>query len=178
MSRYAICLALSRVGLYSFGAIPEDHRARVLQTVRDPRLPELAKLTASLEKFQYNWTTVVPLVEMLFVPLTDSELGGNPTEDIQRDCQCACLDIAITGLQAEMARDRNRRLACQQGLLEYVVCLPWGIPRVDWKDRLRAVVSMFKVELGPLPVPRLSTIAKSTLARTNREFSMEFRKQL
>ncbi len=144
--------------------------------MRDVHLPAPAALTAMLEKFQYNWVTVVPLVETVFVPVAGGDGGEDDT--LWRDCCCACVDTAITALQAEMGQQRNRRLTHQQGLLEYIVCLPWGMARGDWESRLKTVVRVFQLELKSLPVPRLSTIAKATLARTNKDFSVAFRKQL
>ncbi len=175
--RYSICLALARMVLYSYSCIPEELGARVLQAVRDSQLPVPSDLTTMVEKFQYNWITVVPLVESAFVPLIP-EGGENAPERLMKACYHECLDVAITALEVEMGRQRNRRLALQQGLLEYIVCLPWGVPHVEWKDRLKTIVSRFQRELKALPVPRLSTITMATLARTRRDFSVEFRKHL
>ena len=82
---------------------------------------------------------------------------------------CLCLMYTVFLLKVEMMRSHNRRLVIRQGLLDYIVMLPWGLGSV-WHEHCKEIVVLFR-EDGKLPVPRLASIAKAKLARTNKQFS-------
>ena len=74
------------------------------------------------------------------------------------------LRVALLALQAEMQRALLRELARKEGLVDYVVMLPWGVPP-RWKDECSSVVRRFRSD-SQLPVPRLCSIARAVLARS------------
>ena len=143
--------------------VPEEMKLTVLSAVRtSTQLAVPSDLTDLEAKFQYNWVTMIPFVEMLFVELSPID-EGRPTFLHDEGRQVA-LNMAVVGLEVEMGRKRNRQLAIQQGLLDYLVCAPWGMPR-KWSDRLGRVIAGFCQEVKCLPVPRLSAIVKTMSSR-------------
>ena len=72
------------------------------------------------------------------------------------------MSFFVSVLSVEMSRKLTRDVAIAQGLLDFVVLLPHQVPP-RWKEQCQSVVALFR-EDQPLPVPRLSSIAKASLA--------------
>lgn len=167
--RYMICMTLARLLLFSMDTIHEDYLSKALDCMSlfltDARPKDITHME---DKYDYNWITTLPFVEMLYLPVSDTvkeqpcTLEGE--EPLRDKCQHWSISVAVVGIEAEMARGCNRKVTVNQGLLDFVVCLPWGMP-AKWGDGCRAAVAFFRKE-GKLPVPKLSSIAKATLART------------
>ena len=72
--------------------------------------------------------------------------------------------IAVFALEAELTRDRNRTWLQQQGLNDFVTCLPWICSR-DWHEKLNRVVELLK-RSRLYCVPKLQSITRAKLAIT------------
>lgn len=167
--RYMMCLALARILLFSYDAVPSQCRPQMLkcmdQFLTVAKAPQIASLE---EKYQYNWITVFPFLETLYAPLMDCVKSKSYSIDsddpVKEKCQYWSTCVAVLSMEAEMSRECNRELLLRQKLLDYVVCLPWEMPG-HWKLRCGSVVSHFAKE-GRVPIPKLSSIAKAKLARS------------
>ena len=164
-----ICVALARVLLFSYDTVPSQYRPKILNSMdRFLVMAKAPQIMSVEERYQYDWITVFPFLEMLYAPLMDcvkSKTYSLDSDDpVKEKCQYWSTSIAVLSVDTEMRRECNRRLLLSQKLLDYVVCLPWEMPR-QWKERCSSVVSHFAKD-GRLPVPRLSSIAKAKLARS------------
>ena len=102
----------------------------------------------------YVWQDLLPYMKLVYTVC-------NPR---QSPFHLNCLEIAILGLQLALAKDAERRVLQQQGLLDYCVCLPWHLPaRSKAQQRARSVVDMVGSHIQLQP-PSLSIIVKSKLA--------------
>ena len=156
---------MARLLLYSFKTIPSTYTPRMVDAMEVfVRTTQVGEIVTFEDRYQYNWISILPFVEMMFVPLSD----GMGSLQGQHECEYISMRLIILSLQAEFGRKVNRDLAVKQGLLEYIVCMPWGI-RSEWSDGCKQILKGFMEDRkSGLPVPRLSTIAKVKLARHNR----------
>ena len=162
-----ICMTLSRLLLFSFAMYPDEHKTKTVEILRHfLSVARVQDITALEEKYSYNWITILPFVEMLFVPIFGYD--ATPVDTIIEPpgiegCQHWSMCVALLALEAEMGRKCNRELVVHQGLMDFIVCLPWGVPQ-KWQEGCEKVVQLFAAG-KKLPVPRLATIAKAKLAR-------------
>ena len=124
----------------------------------------LKAINAFEEHYRVNWITVVPFMEMLYAPLVDQTEDVTDGAPFVTLCRVWGLRVALLALQAEMQRALLRELARKEGLVDYVVMLPWGMPP-RWKDECSSVVRRFRSD-SQLPVLRQCSIARAVLARS------------
>lgn len=161
--RYQLCLTLARLLLFSYDIVPIECQHQIIDiTFASETTP--ATVTAVNEHCECNWITAAPFVEMLYAPLLDETKSDQLPTSLKAQCQMWSVRIALLGLQGEMGRLFVRKLVVEQGLLDFIVCLPWGLPP-KWQDSCRAVMKLFRKDCQ-LPVPRLSSIARATLTRS------------
>ena len=148
-------MTLARLLLLSFATYPDEHKARTAEILSHfLTVAKAQEITDLEEKYSYNWITMLPFIEMLYTP-SSTAVGPPPRAD---DCQQWSVCVAVVALEAEMGRKCNREIMVRQGLLDFIVCLPWGVPQCQ------NIVQLFAGD-GKLPVPKLASIAKAQLAR-------------
>ena len=162
-------MALARLVLLSLGVIPDQFHSKIVELL-DTFLAK-AKATGSSsianaeQQLQCNWLTMVPFVDIFLVPLA----GDNQYVSLPSITQTS-LSVMMFALMIETSRKSNRELLIRQGLLDFIVSLPWSIP-----DRLResskAVVAVFQKDLHYLPVPRLYSIAAASVRKQGMDIS-------
>ena len=77
-----------------------------------------------------------------------------------------CLNIALLGLQVILNGEDERQVLIKQGLLDYLTCLPWYIPKGSGAhERAKAVLDMVGSHV-PLQPPSLNNIVRAKLAAT------------
>ena len=150
------------------------------------------KVTQSLEKDQCNWITMAPFIDVFFAPLFSPCDRDNHREStaslVYEDCPPvtgsrpekkhdeneplalssiteSCLSISVMGLKVEMSRPINRSLAISQGILDYLVCLPWIVP-AKFQSEVCSVLKLFQADVESLSAPRLHSLAAASLAQT------------
>ena len=162
-SRYALCLSFARLLLFSPACIPVEYQQQITDLAFLTEFTTTTKAINALEeRYQYNWTTVAPFIEMLYAPRVQSQ--SEAEEQLSMQCQTWGVGVALLALRTEMQRLLLRRLAREEGVADFVVMLPWGMP-ARWKDECSAVVKLFAAD-GHLPVPRLCSIGRAVLARS------------
>ena len=78
-----------------------------------------------------------------------------------------CLEVGILGLQVKLKGDNGRQVLIKQGLLDYLVCLPWFIPeRHSAHRRAQSLLRMVGAHV-PLQPPSLNNIVRAKLAVTS-----------
>ena len=183
-------LTYARLILFSGENIEEGY----LQQMNDCMKRFLLKFKPSTvcqleERYQYNWITMLPFVSAAYacgvetVKFSDTRLKKTQSSTTFSEydipvttASSACkestslsLAFVLFTLKVETSRSNNTRLLIKQGLLEYIAMLHWGVDD-GWRDQCKWVQEEVS-KAKKLPVPRLSSIAKGKLARTNLEHS-------
>ena len=164
LCRYVLSVALARLVLLSSGVIP-DHFQSKINKLLDSFLAKAkaagSNIAAAEQKLQCNWLTMVPFIDVFMVPLHAA--SHNQHVGIPSIIQSS-LAIMMFALTVEMSRKCNRELVIRQGLLDFIVSLPWSIPD-KWRENSKTVVVAFQKDLHYLPVPKLYSIAAACAAK-------------
>jgi len=156
-----VCMALARLLLFSLATYPEEHKTKSAEVLSHfLSVAKAQEITNLEEKYTYNWITMLPFIEMLYTAVSSDKLHRNAMVELPAagESQQWSVCVAVVALEAEMGRKCNRELVVRQGLLDFIVCLPWGVPQCQ------NVVQLFAGD-QKLPVPKLASIAKAKLAR-------------
>ena len=82
----------------------------------------------------------------------------------QRDLQLLCIECSILHLQHMLETHHSRKILSNDGLLGYLMCLPWNLPEGSGaKERAKALASMLFTIMKPQPAS-LCVIARAKLA--------------
>ena len=77
-----------------------------------------------------------------------------------------CLEVVVLGLQIFLEGERERQVLVKQGLLEYLTCLPWHMPKGSKAhQRAKSLGDMVGSHIVLQP-PSLNVIVKAKLAAT------------
>ena len=77
--------------------------------------------------------------------------------------QRVCLEMVLFFLRTKVARDCHCKVLTEEGLVDFVTCLPWHVDTA-FREKAKGIVS----ELGghiKLQPPKLSSLARAVLAR-------------
>ena len=106
----------------------------------------------------FRWQDIFPVMRLVYSPL--SHISSDLADML-------CLEVGILGLQIILGRDDERQVLIKQGLLDYLVCLPWFIPeRHRAHRRAHSLLDMVGAHVSLQP-PSLNTIARAKLAATS-----------
>jgi hypothetical protein len=148
--------------LLSSGVVPVRFQSRIVKLLNSFLAKAKAagsnSIAAAEEKLQCNWLTMVPFIDVFMVPA-----GHDQYVDISSITQTS-LSIMMFALTIEMSRKCNRELVIRQGLLDFIVSLPWSIPD-RWRESSKSVVVAFQKDVRYLPVPKLYSIAAACAAK-------------
>ena len=113
----------------------------------------------------YVWQKFMPTVKLAYVP---DAVTPPPTDEVRR-MQLLSLRLVIFSLQNMLGRTKHRQVLLEEGLLDYVVCMPWFVPPSrPLKRQAQDLVSMLAnfpdVDMQP---PSLLSIARACLAKAH-----------
>ena len=75
-----------------------------------------------------------------------------------------CLEAVIIHIQMLLSNDDERQILIKQGLLDYLICLPWHISdRLEAHKRAKLLLEMVGCNI-PLQPPSLNNIVRAKLA--------------
>ena len=78
-----------------------------------------------------------------------------------------CVETCVLSLQVSMCEERERKMIVQQGLMDYVICLPSVLPaKSRAQRRAKDLVAMLGKEMNLQP-PSLNTMTRARLAVTH-----------
>ena len=101
---------------------------------------------------------IFPIMRLVYSPLSHT---SSDNADV------LCLEVGILGLQIILGADDERQVLIKQGLLDYLVCLPWFIPeRHRAHRRAHSLLDMVGAHV-PLQPPSLNSIVRAKLAATS-----------
>lgn len=152
-------LIFARLLLFFRDALPTDYQHKI--TCIDNKYLKKTLITRGHD----GWMTVKPLIEMLYLPTVT--IAGRAKDKSQEELAVKCQEwgwnVALQALQIDMQRILIRRRTKEEGLLDFIVMLPWSMP--EWcKDNCSEVVKLFSSKEN-LSVPSLVSIVKAYLAR-------------
>ena len=125
----------------------------------------------------YIWSTTAPFVKLAYFPYANPNhacssathvhtLTDRQSSDVEtvRKLQELCVEAGIFNLQNILSGAPAREILVEEGLVEYVICLPWcTLPGSRAHERARVLVSALRHEMQLRP-PRLGTLARAKLA--------------
>lgn len=119
----------------------------------------------------YIWSTLFPFVRLAYFPTSNAtrmcmRSAAACKKDVMelRELEQLCVEAGIFGLQNTLSGELARGILVQEGLLEYVTCLPWCVSTgTEAHAKARELVLNLgqKVQLQP---PQLQTIVRARLA--------------
>ena len=189
-NRYILGLTYARLILFSGEKIKESFLQQMNECMKQFLLKFKPSIVCQLEeRYQYNWITMVPFVSAAYAygvemvkssdarlkkaqssaTFTENDMPETTSSSACKESTSLSLAFALFALKVETSRSNNTQCLIKQGLLEYVAMLHWGMDD-GWLDQCKWVQEEVS-KAKKLPVPRLSSIAKGKLARTNQEYS-------
>ena len=152
-------MTLSRLILLSETAFPNEFRDNALIRLKDfCENASCSSVTEVEEGYHSNWISMMPFVETMYTSKFSNTSAGKGSLEWYSS------QMAVFALEAELTRDRNRTWLQQQGLNDFVTCLPW-ICSPDWHEKLNRVVELLK-RSRLYCVPKLQSITRAKLAIT------------
>ena len=110
------------------------------------------------EVHSFRWQDIIPVMQLVYSPCCHSTLSC-PIDML-------CLETGLLGLQIILNREDERQSLINQGLLDYLVCLPWHIPKeCEGHKRSKLLLEMVGSHV-PLQPPSLNNIVRAKLAAT------------
>ena len=97
-----------------------------------------------------QWDTILPYIKVLYQPV----LGGN--------LHSTCEKIIMIALLTMLVTDNHRNVLMKEGLVDYIVCLPWYIED-DMAKKLVAVIR--EAPDVPYQPPSLLNMAKGAVSK-------------
>ena len=121
----------------------------------------------------YIWSTMVPFVKLAYFPYsipnrtcssaTRTDMHSSDAETT-RKLQELCVEAGIFSLQNMLSGAPAREILVEEGLVEYVTCLPWcTLPGSRAQERAADLVSALRQKMQLHP-PRLGTLTRAKLA--------------
>ena len=108
------------------------------------------------------WSTMLPYVELFYLPDHHQKVALSSDPSLLKLHQ-ASMNMILFFLHSKLGRDYICKILVKEGLLDYVVVLPWYVDS-KYEEAAKALV----IELGShvrLQPPGLCSIAKAKLAK-------------
>ena len=150
---------ISQLALTKAALLPEKLSSQVeFFLTRFLRNVDCSLLRKWIEKSRgMSWPDIFPTVRLVYSPLCRASLC--PIDRL-------CLEAGVCSLHIILSTDVEIQTLIKQGLLDYLICLPWHISE-GLEARKRAKLLLEKVSSHmPLQPPSLNNIVRSKLAAT------------
>ncbi|KAL5516368.1 hypothetical protein EMCRGX_G001667 [Ephydatia muelleri] len=115
----------------------------------------------------YSWKKFLPYLRMAYFPYhAKRSVQACGSDPLYRNFQMMCIETGIFSLQLMMSGEKERKIIEEQGLLDYIICLPSVLPKnSSAQKRAKDLVAMLGKEVHLQP-PSLNTMARARLAVT------------
>lgn len=106
------------------------------------------------------WATLLPYLKLLYLPNCPRAF---PCDPFLTQLQLLSMDTILFFLHTKIIQENHRSILLKEGVLDFVVCLPWHVP-LELTERAKALLCELSshVQLEP---PKLFNIAKAKLAK-------------
>lgn len=158
--RYFSQMFLAQLALCSPHLLPQDSLAplatRMEWLLRSTTPRQLMEFE---ENRRFSWSVFLPYLRLAYAP----NVPQTGLDSLLNKLQLLALELVLFWLQNTLGRPGHRETLTEEGLSEYIICLPWFVPEA-LRDSADALVSAF-VGKAPISPPRLSTLARGKLAK-------------
>ena len=113
------------------------------------------------ETCRFSWSIFFPYVKLLYIPNTPASTGSA----VLTKLQSLSIQVTIFCLISSLSRPSHQEIMVDEGLLDYVICMPWYVPG-EVKAKADLVVRALAAH-KPLQPPSLASIAKAKLAKVH-----------
>lgn len=119
-----------------------------------------------LDKYGYICTNLLPAISLPYFSLEPVNPQYNPRHSAMIiKLRELCLEFGVLAIQYELLGEYEKTDLVQNGLLDFVVCLPWVVPAgTKAYSRARAVL-LYLNERMLLQPPSLINLARAKLAK-------------
>ena len=117
------------------------------------------------DRARFSWSVFLPYVKLVYAPETptlDPIISSDPTSLLAK-LRLLSLELILFWLRNTLGRSCHRDILIQEGLSDYLVCLPWYVPE-KLKKAACDLLSVFAGNSSISP-PRLSILARAKLAK-------------
>ena len=114
------------------------------------------------------WRTLEPFVRLALFPYRNTTCTNTTyfaeENRAMKDLQLRCIELGVFALQVATYSDVNKQLLIEEGLMDYVLCLPWSVPKESKaEERAIELVSCLRRKMQLQP-PTLVNLTKARLA--------------
>ena len=135
------CLArvlLTSPQLLSWVETTPTNKTTILSTIETLTLNQtLCDITKYEDEAGYLWYTLIPNVAVLFRPLLDSNSG-------LFKLQIAAQKLFVATLQVILGRKGHDHVLISEGLVDYIVCLPWWSQTSGVRERSKQLLTLIR----------------------------------
>lgn len=129
---------------------------------------EYDKISEHEKKKGYIWSTVTHFVKLAYLPKHSPrwsfDTPGDNIEESLHELEELCIEAGIFSLQNVLLSSDTRDILIAEGLVDYIVCMPWHLSP-DTKAHMRACdLRQFLSSKMQLQPPSLVNLAKAKLA--------------
>ena len=118
----------------------------------------------------HTWSTVTPYMVPAYYPYLNPERSCTATSlplsnnEVMRKLELHCVEMGVFSMQTAVLDSEAMAVILKEGLLDYIICLPWNLPqRSRAKERAHELNAFLSKQLQLQPPPLL-TMAKAKLA--------------
>eukprot|EP00731_Ephydatia_muelleri_P038357 Em0731g2a len=156
VTRYLSCMLLAQLVLMSLKEIPPSLYQPILSFMEEFLLTPNYIEDAMQDLYNFVWCTILPHVRLLYTQDEESELASA--------LKFYSIEILL-GLHSMLRRKNHCMVILNEGLVDYIVCLPSHVPET-LRSKARGLIQLLSSE-GNITVhpPRLINLAKAKLAK-------------
>lgn len=158
--RYFTQVFLAQIVLTSPQCIPEEFKQHIQDFMES--FLSTATYQALMEgevKDWYVWSTFLPYIRVLYLP-DASMLTGDA---VLRRLHLLSVQTTLLSLQNMLGRDNHRQVLLDEGLEDYITCVPGYVP-ASLKQQAQELVQIVRsgIQLQP---PKLLNLVRAKLAK-------------
>ena len=138
-----------------------------------------------MQEKRYYWSTFIPFLSLCYSPegisgtigtsggrgqgeekerVKEGEGGENRGVDSLADLHQLCISAGLLSMKCMCVAENAEEVIGHEGLLDYIVCIPWFVPGEEMRSSARELVELARQSLGRLQPPSLTNIVKAFLA--------------
>lgn len=124
-------------------------------------------LHAEEDKNSFFWFTVLPHMMLAYCPpLPDYNVTKTlHPRAMARNLHLCCVELGVLSLQNMLQGERHQKVLMEEGLVDFVTCMPWYLPK---ETAAHARACQLTMSLRPIlrQPPSLLNITRAKLATT------------
>ena len=119
---------------------------------------DYTKVTEGELKYNYVWSMFLPYIKLIYVP-------EKPQSELKKKLSLLSTELVVFSLLNMLGRENHRKVLVEEGLVDYVTCMPLYVPP-SLRGRASELVEMLALseEVAVQP-PTLVSLTKAKLAK-------------